>query len=62
VFIVRWRKTPGRAAQIGLTTLRDSDANVLGVALSQVDLERQRSYGYGDGTYYYSRYKDYYTT
>ncbi|MDB5438768.1 MAG: lipopolysaccharide biosynthesis protein [Caulobacteraceae bacterium] len=60
IFIVRWRKTPARAAEIGLGTLRSSGADVVGVALSQVNLDRQRSYGYGDGTYYYGRYSNYY--
>lgn len=60
IFVVRWRKTPARAAEIGLSTLRNSGAEVVGVALSQVNLERQRSYGYGDGTYYYGRYQSYY--
>lgn len=60
VFVVRWRKTPGKAAEIGLTTLVDSGVKVLGVALSQVDFDRQRAFGYGDGSYYYSNYRDYY--
>ena len=60
VFIVRWRKTPSRAAEIGLATLKSSGANVLGVALSQVNLDSQRSFGYGDSSYYYDRYRSYY--
>lgn len=60
VFVVRWRKTPGKAVEIGLSTLADSGVKVLGVALSQVDFERQKAFGYGDGSYYYSNYRDYY--
>jgi polysaccharide biosynthesis transport protein len=58
--VIRWRKTPGKAAEIALTTLADSGVKVLGVALSQVDFDRQRAFGYGDGSYYYSNYRDYY--
>lgn len=60
VFVIRWRKTPGKAAEIALSTLSDSGVTVLGVALSQVDFDRQRAFGYGDGSYYYSNYRDYY--
>lgn len=60
VFALRWRKTPGKAAEIALSTLADSGVNVLGVALTLVDFERQKAFGYGDGSYYYSNYRDYY--
>ena len=60
VFVVRWRKTPAKAAELGLGALADSGVKVLGVTLSQVDFDRQRAFGYGDGSYYYSNYRDYY--
>lgn len=60
VFLTRWRKTPGKAAEAALRFLRAADAHVAGVALSQVDMKQQARYGYGDAAYYYNDYKKYY--
>ena len=60
VFLMRWRKTPAKAAEAALQALRSSDAAIAGVVLTQVDVNEQARYGYGDPGYYYSSYKNYY--
>lgn len=60
VFLMRWRKTPAKAAEAALQALRSSDATIAGVVLTQVDVNEQARYGYGDPGYYYSSYKNYY--
>ncbi|WP_305597374.1 polysaccharide biosynthesis tyrosine autokinase [Phenylobacterium sp.] len=62
VFLAKWRQTPAKAAQNAIATLIKSGARVAGVCLTQVDLRRQSSEGYGDSAYYYRAYKDYYTS
>ncbi len=61
VFVVRWQETPRDAARDAIRNLRDFDATIAGIALSQVDLARQRRYGYGGSYYYYGRYREYYS-
>lgn len=60
VFLARWRKTPAKAADAALRTLEQSEAHVAGVVLTQVDVNQQARYGYGDPGYYYSSFKKYY--
>jgi capsular exopolysaccharide synthesis family protein len=60
VLLVRWRKTPNKAAQAALRLLTSVNAYVAGAALTQVDLRAQARYGYGDPGYYYQSYKKYY--
>lgn len=62
VFLTRWRKTPAKAADAALRALEQSNAVVAGVVLTQVDVNQQARYGYGDPGYYYSSYKKYYST
>lgn len=62
VFLARWRKTPNKAIQQSLRLLEQSGAHVAGVALTQVDMNAQARYGYGDAGYYYADYKKYYAT
>lgn len=58
--LVRWRKTPRKAVQSSLDLLKDSEAHVCGVVLTQVNVKEQAKYGYGDSGYYYDQYKKYY--
>lgn len=60
VFLTRWRKTPAKAADAALKALEQSEAHVAGVVLTQVDVNQQARYGYGDPGYYYSSVKKYY--
>lgn len=61
LFLVRWERTPREIAINALRLFRDLPKNI-GVVLVQVDVRRHSKYGYGDYGYYYSKYKDYYTS
>lgn len=60
LFATRWAETKRSLAQSALTTLRTAKANVIGVVLTQVDVDKHREYGYGDVGEYYGKYKKYY--
>ncbi|AWZ02879.1 tyrosine-protein kinase etk [Rhodobiaceae bacterium] len=60
IFVVKWQDTPKTAAEQSVAKLRDFGADLAGVIFEQVDMEKQTRYGYGDATYYYGRYSDYY--
>lgn len=61
LFLVRWERTPREIAINALRLFRDLPKNI-GVVLVQVDIRRHSKYGYGDYGYYYSKYKDYYSS
>jgi polysaccharide biosynthesis transport protein len=61
VLLVRWRHTPRKASQAALELLKDVQANIAGVALTQINVKDQARYGYGDSGYYYRAYKSYYS-
>lgn len=61
VFLVRWRKTPEKAVHASLKLLSAAGGNVVGIALTQVDMRQQVKYGYGDPGYYYEQYRTYYS-
>ncbi len=60
LFLVRWGATSSRAADYALAALRTAGANILGVALTQVDMRAQSRYGYGDSNFFYKQYSQYY--
>lgn len=60
ILMVRWRKTPARAAELALRHLDSVGANVIGASLSMVDVTAQARIGYEDASYYYGAYKSYY--
>lgn len=62
VFLARWRRTPEKAITNAIRLLEQSGAHVAGLALTQVDMNAQAKYGYGDAGYYYAEYKKYYAT
>lgn len=63
VLLARWRKTSRDVVQAALTNLRQVDAPIAGIALTQVDLaaEGRYSYGHGYGKSYYQSYRKYYS-
>jgi len=62
VLLVRWRKTPREIVKAALESLQRVNAPLAGVALTQVDLAVQHSYGYGYGYgSYYKNYHKYYS-
>lgn len=46
LFVVRWKHTTSQQAQEAIEELRQSNANIIGAVLTQVDLKLQRRYGY----------------
>ncbi|MDR3508845.1 MAG: polysaccharide biosynthesis tyrosine autokinase [Caulobacteraceae bacterium] len=60
VLLVRWQKTPRKAAEQSIKLLSAVGVTPVGVVLTQVDLKAQQRYGYGDSSYYYKGYRDYY--
>ena len=63
VFVVQWDKTPRKVIKAALQQLKQSDVDIAGCVLQQVNLKRYGSYGYGDSGYYYhyGKYGQYYT-
>lgn len=55
VFLVRWARTSREIASAGLKEIMDTGANVAGVVLTQADLQKIGSYGYGGLRSYYGR-------
>lgn len=62
VYAVQWGKTPQKIVTNAVNMLKHSKGYIAGAVLTQVNLKKHGSYGYGDTAYYYSEYKDYYTT
>ena len=60
LYVVRWSKTPRRAAQSGIDMLAECGANVTGVLLSRVNVKKQAAYGYGDSSDYFQYFRNYY--
>lgn len=60
VFAARWRRTADHAVTSALRLLPRGRAHVAGVVLSQVDARKQARFGFGDPSFYYNQYKDYY--
>jgi capsular exopolysaccharide synthesis family protein len=62
VYLVRWEKVRRETAIAGLKQLVDAGANIAGTVLTQIDLKKQRRYGYrgAGGSYYYSQNPRYY--
>lgn len=60
LYVVRWQDTPRETATYAVKQLREVNAKLAGAVLNAVDIRRQSEYGYGDGGYYYGRYRKYY--
>lgn len=60
LFLCRWRHTSRKAVENALAILGKIDAPIAGIALTQVDLNQQAKFGYGDSLFYYKKYQDYY--
>jgi succinoglycan biosynthesis transport protein ExoP len=60
LYVVRWSKTPRKAAQSGIDILNECGANVTGVLLSRVNVKKQAAYGYGDSSDYFQYFRNYY--
>ncbi|MDO6416168.1 AAA family ATPase [Sphingomonas sp. BIUV-7] len=60
-FVVRWRHTPDDATNAALHLLRSQRGRIAGVILSRVDMRRQIRIGRGDPSFYFPRFKKYYS-
>ena len=60
VLLVRWRKTPDAAVEMATHMLRTLGVNMIGVALSRVDLRALARSGYGDPAQFMGSYSGYY--
>ena len=60
LFLCRWRGTSRRAVRSALALLGRAGAPIAGVSLTMVDIVKQARFGYGDPTFYYNKYKEYY--
>jgi polysaccharide biosynthesis transport protein len=60
LFCVRWRATSRQAALYALELLEEAHANVVGVALTQVDVSSHVRSGYADAEVYHPRYNGYF--
>jgi succinoglycan biosynthesis transport protein ExoP len=60
LLLVRWRKTPAKAAELALRYLDEVGANVVGAGLTMVNVKAQARTGFGDVEYYYKAYKSHY--
>lgn len=58
--ITRWRKTSINAAEAAIELLVDANANIAGLALTQVDIRRYASTGQSDVYGYHKKFKGYY--
>lgn len=61
VYLVRWAGTDRQRAIGGLKQLLNAGINVVGVALTMVDVRKHAGYGYADSGYYHGRSRKYYT-
>jgi exopolysaccharide transport family protein len=60
VVISRWRRTPAKLVDKALKRLKEAGANVVGVALNQVDTVKAGRYGAGEADYYIGRRGSYF--
>ena len=62
LYVVKWDSTPRGLVLAGLKAAKSAKLDLAGIVLSQVHLKKHARYGYGDHGYYYSKYKEYYTS
>lgn len=60
IYVVRWVETPREVVLQGLKQLTGFGIKLAGIVMTQVNLQEQAQFSYGDYGYYYGRYKDYY--
>lgn len=60
LFVVRWEKTTRDTAGDAFKELKGVGAEIGGVVITQVDIDRHAQYGYGGIDNYYGNYKKYY--
>lgn len=61
LYVVQWETTPKKSVESGVTQLREAGAPLAGTVITQVNIKRHQSYGYGDQGYYYGTKSGYYS-
>lgn len=61
LYVVQWETTPKKSVESGIAQLREAGASIAGTVITQVNIKRHQSYGYGDQGYYYGTKSGYYT-
>lgn len=60
LYVVQWETTPKKSVESGIGQLREAGAPLAGTVITQVNIKRHQSYGYGDQGYYYGTKSGYY--
>lgn len=60
LYVVQWETTPKKSVETGVNQLREAGAPLAGVVVTQVNIKRHQTYGYGDQGYYYGTKSGYY--
>ena len=60
LYVVQWETTPKKSVEAGINQLREAGAPLAGTDITQVNIKRHQSYGYGDQGYYYGTKSGYY--
>ncbi len=60
LYVVQWETTPKKSVEAGINQLREAGAPLAGTVITQVNIKRHQSYGYGDQGYYYGTKSGYY--
>jgi polysaccharide biosynthesis transport protein len=60
LLVVGWGKTKRQVAKYAVKTLVDSNIDIDGVVLSQVDVRKKGGYSYGDAAQYGKKVRKYY--
>jgi len=60
IMLVRWRKTASAALRSALHQMPADRINIVGVALTRVDMRRRSLFGRQDPAFYYREYRAYY--
>lgn len=60
LFIVRWTTTPRHVVRLALNQLIEAGTDIAGVAVTLVDVRRNRKYSFGDSESFTGVYKRYY--
>ena len=61
VMVARWRNTSSLAIKAALSRLPEDQVNLIGVALTQVDMRKRGFLDHSDSMFYYDKYKEYYS-
>lgn len=61
LYVVQWETTPKKSVESGINQLREAGATIAGTVITQVNIKRHQSYGYGDQGYYYGTKSGYYS-